>query len=62
MDRKCDVINLYTSILRTPGVTIFADIMENVIIFIKTIFKDSSKVKRIRNYLSKCNIDLYFLI
>ena len=62
MGRKYDVINLYTSILRTPGVAIFADIIENVIIFIKKIFKDSSKVKRIRNYVSKCNKDLYFLI
>ena len=62
MERKYDVINLYTSFLRTPGVAIFADIIENVIIFIKKIFKDSSKVKRIRNYVSKCNKDLYFLI
>ena len=30
--------------------------------FIKTIFKDSGKVKRIKNYLLKCNLYLYFLI
>ena len=47
MDRKCDVINLYTSILRTPGVAIFADIIENLIIFIKTIFKDLEKLKEL---------------
>ena len=31
--------------------------------FIKVIFfKDSKKVKRTRNYVSKCNLYLYFLI
>ena len=30
--------------------------------FIKEISKDSRKVKRIRNYVSKCNLYLYFLI
>ena len=30
--------------------------------FIKIIFEDSIKFKRIRNYVSKCNLFLYFLI
>ena len=29
--------------------------------FIKTFFKDSKKIKRNRNYASKCNLYLYFL-
>ena len=49
-------------ISRRPRVVIFADIIEIVTIFIKTIFKDSKKVKRIGNYVSKCNLYLYFLI
>ena len=51
-----------TLILRRSRVAIFADIIKIVNIFIKTIFKDSKKVKRIRNYLPKCNLYLYFLI
>ena len=30
--------------------------------FIKTIFNNSRKDETIRNYLSKCNLYLYFLI
>ena len=30
--------------------------------FIKPIFKNSGKVKRIRNYVSNCNLYLYFLV
>ena len=37
-------------ILRRSGVVIFADIIKIVIMFIKTITKDSRKTKRIRNY------------
>ena len=44
------------------GVAIFADIINIVTMFIKTIFKDLIKVKRIRNYVSKCSLYLYFLI
>ena len=51
-----------TFILRRPGVAIFADIIKIVTTFIKTIFKDSRKVKIISNYLSECNLYLYFLI
>ena len=36
-------------ILRKPRVAIFADIIKIVTMFIATIFKDSKKVKRIRN-------------
>ena len=50
------------NILRRPGVAIFADIIKVITMFIKKIFKDSRKVKRIRNYVSKCNLYLYFLI
>ena len=34
-----------------PSILIFADIIKFVTIFTKTIFKDSRKVKRIRNYV-----------
>ena len=50
-----------TFILRRREVAIFAGIIKFVITFIKTIFEDSRKVKRIRNYVSKCNLYLYFL-
>ena len=30
--------------------------------FIKTTFKNSNEVKRITNYVLKCNLYLYFLI
>ena len=40
----------------------FADIIKIVTIFIKTILKDSRNVKRIRNYVTKCNLHLNFLI
>ena len=51
-----------TLILRRSGGAIFADIIKIVTMFIETIFKDSIKVKRIRNYVSKCNLYPYFLI
>ena len=59
MDRIYDVI---TFILRRPGIAIFSDIIKIVTMFIKTNFKNSRKVKRIRDYLSNCNPYLYFLI
>ena len=49
-------------ILRKPGVAIFADIIKIVTMFIKTILKDSRKVKRISDYVSKWNLYLHFLI
>ena len=39
-----------TFILRRPGVANFAEIIKTETMFIKTIFKDSKKVKPIRNY------------
>ena len=35
--------------LRSPRVAIFAGIIKILTMFVKTIFKDSKKVKRIRN-------------
>ena len=64
MDRNDDVLNFFQKafILKRPGVAIFADIIKIVTMFIKTILKDSRKVRRIRNYVSKWNLYLYFLI
>ena len=65
MNRNYNAIT-YTSkknvILRRPGAAIFPDIINTVTIFIKTIFKDSVKVKRTRHYVSKCKLCLYFWI
>ena len=47
--------------LRKSGVATFADIIKIVTIFIKTIFEDSKKVKKIRNYVSK-SISAFFNI
>ena len=40
---------------------IFADIIKITATFIKKAFIDSKTVNRIRNYLLKCNLYLYFL-
>ena len=48
-------------ILRRPTVANFADIIK-IPTIIKKTFKDSKKVKRIRNYVFKCNLYLYFLV
>ena len=40
---------LVVSMLRRPGVAIFADIMKTLTMVIKTMFKDSRKVKIIAN-------------
>ena len=45
-----------TFILIKPRVTNFVDIIKIAIRFIKTTFKGSHKVKRIRNYVLKCNL------
>ena len=50
-----------TFILGKPRVANFAGIIKIATIFIKIIFTDSSKVKRIRNYAFKYNLYLYFL-
>ena len=64
MDINYDVINFTSKyfILRRPGVVIFPDITKVVTIIIKTIFRYSEKVNRIRNYVSKYNLYVYFLI
>ena len=64
MDSNYDVIIFFqqTFILRRLVATIFADIIKIVTMFIKTILKDSIQVRRIRNYVSKWNLYLYFLI
>ena len=50
-----DVITLFSKvfILKRPGVATLADIIKIETTFIKTILKDSRKVRRIRNYVSK---------
>ena len=63
MDRNYDVITFFPKkSLRRPEVAIFFDIIKIITMFIKTILKDSRKVRRIRNYLSKWNLYLYFLL
>ena len=52
----------YFFILRRPRVASLADIIKSVTMFIKAIFKDSKKVKRIRNYVSSGSLFLYYLI
>ena len=61
---NCDVIAFISKyfVLRKPRVAIFADIITFTTIFIKEIFKDSKQVKGTRNYVSICNLYLYFLI
>ena len=51
-----------TFLLRRSGVANFADIIKVSTMFIKPTFKDSRKVKRIRNYALKRNLYLYFSI
>ena len=64
MDRNYDVVTIISKnlMLRRPGVVIFADIIKIITMFIKTITKDSRKVKRIRNYVSKSNLYVYSLM
>ena len=49
-------------ILRRPEGAIFAGIIKILTTFIKTILKDSRKVRRIRSYVSKWNLYLDFSI
>ena len=51
-----------TFILRRPRVANFADIIKIANTFIKTTLNDSEKFLKIRNYVSKSNLYLYFLI
>ena len=45
-----------------PRVATFVDIIKVAIMFIKTMFQNSIKIKSIRKYALKCNLYLYFLI
>ena len=49
-------------ILKRPEVASFVDIIKILTRFIKKIFKDWRRAKRIKNYVLKCNLYLYFLI
>ena len=64
MDRNYDVIIIISKYpyFQKTGVDIFADIIKIVTMYIETITKDSRKVKRIRNYVSKSNLYVYFLM
>ena len=64
MDINYDVITFISKylFLRRLGVASFTDIIKIVTFFVETIFKDSIKVKRIINFVSKCNPYMYFLI
>ena len=45
-----------------PRVGNFTNIIKIVPLFIKPTIRDSKKVKKIKNYVLKCNLYLYFLI
>ena len=64
MDKIYDVITFFKKIfiLRRPEVAIFADIIKILTTFIKTILKDSRKLRRIRSFVSEWNLYLDFLI
>ena len=48
-------------ILRKLRVANVADIIKISTMFLKKSFKDSNKVKRLRNYVLKCNLTSVFL-
>ena len=66
MDKNYDIRSFISKYLkyipRRPGAAIFADIIKFVTTFIKTIIKNWRKVKRIKNYVWKSNLYLYFLV
>ena len=64
MDKDYDVITFISKYVyfKKPGVANFAGIIKIVTMFIKKIFKDSRKFRRIRNYVSKCSLYHYSLI
>ena len=49
-------------ILRSPRVANFADIIIIAAMIIKKTFKESNKVRSIKNYISKCNLDMHYLL
>ena len=65
MNRNYDVITFFPEYIYFKKAYFgsnFADTIKISTIFIKTIYGDFNKVKRIRNYKLKCNLVLYFLI
>ena len=64
MDKNYDVITFISKCVyfKKAGVANFAGIIKIVTMFIKKILKDSRKLRRIRNYVSKCNLYHYSLI
>ena len=60
MDRDYDVTTVISKyILKGSRVANFADIIKIATMFIKTILRNSNELKRIRNYISKCDLYLY---
>ena len=55
-------ISIKNFILKRLRLAIFADIIKIAITLIKTNFQDTINVKRITNYVLKCNFYFYFLI
>ena len=63
MDKNYDIITFISKYyLSRPRVANFAEIIKIPTFFINITFKNSKKVKRIRNYVLKCNMYKYFLI
>ena len=59
MDKNYDNINFvskYFFCLRMPRVATFADMIKVAIMFIKTMFQNSIKIKSIRKYALKRNL------
>ena len=56
------LVTLWTEIMRRRRVANFVDIIKIATMFNKTTTKKKKKVKRIRNYVLKWNLYLYFLI
>ena len=51
-----------TFVLKRPRVANFANIIKIPTMFVKAAFKESKKVVKNINYVSKCNLYQYFLI
>ena len=64
MDKNYDVITIISKYhyFKKAWSSYFADIIKIVTMFIKTITNDSRKVKKNRNYASKSNLYVDFLM
>ena len=64
MDKNYNVITFISKciFLGKPRVANFFDMIKIATMFIRKTFRDSKIVERIRNYVLKCNLYLYFLI